>query len=392
MNIHEYQAKQLFRDHGINVPDGEVAFTAEQAEKAAKELGGPVWVVKAQIHAGGRGKAGGVKIVKSTDEVRDAADELLGSTLVTHQTGPDGQTVGRVYIEDGCDIDQEFYLSILIDRETQRPVIMASTEGGVDIEEVAEQTPEKITKVTIDPAVGLQPHQQGQIGFALGVEGDTFKQLTKMLKKLTDLFEKTDASILEINPLVITGDGDVIALDGKMTFDENALFRHPHIEKLRDETEEDPVELQAKELGLSYVNLDGNIGCMVNGAGLAMATMDIIKLHGMAPANFLDVGGSATKERVTEAFKLILSDPNVEAILVNIFGGIMRCDVIAEGILAAAKEIDLNVPLVVRLAGTKVNEGRKLLEEADIELITAEDLNDAADKVTTAAQQHGKAA
>ncbi len=324
--------------------------------------------------------------------MRKAADELLGSTLVTHQTGPDGQTVGRVYIEDGCDIAKEFYLSILIDRESQRPVIMASTEGGVDIEEVAEQTPEKITRVTIDPAVGLQAHQQRQIGFALGLTGDRFKQLTKMLGQLTDLFEKTDASVMEINPLVVTGDGDIIALDGKMTFDENALFRQPGIEKLRDESEEDPVELKANELGLSYVNLDGNIGCMVNGAGLAMATMDIIKLHGMAPANFLDVGGSATKQRVTEALKLILSDPNVEAILVNIFGGIMRCDVIAEGILAAAKEINLDVPLVVRLAGTKVKEGRKLLDQSDIELITAQDLNDAADKVTAAAQQHGKAA
>ena len=387
MNIHEYQAKDLLRKFGVAVPKGGVAYTPDEAVKAAEELGGPVWVVKAQIHAGGRGKAGGVKLAKSIDEVRQFAGEMIGMTLVTHQTGPEGKEVTRVYIEDGCDIARELYLGILIDRATSRITIMASTEGGMDIEEVAAKTPEKILKLAIDPATGLQGHHARRIAYGLGLEGDQVKSCVRFLNGMYRAFVELDASIVEINPLVVTGAGEVIALDAKMNFDDNALFRHDNVAELRDETEEDPTELEAAKYDLNYVKLDGNIGCMVNGAGLAMATMDIIKYYGGEPANFLDVGGGATRDRVTAAFKLILSDPNVESILVNIFGGIMRCDVIAEGVVAAAREVSLSVPLCVRLAGTNVDLGKKILEESGLPIIAADDLADAAEKAVNAAKE-----
>ncbi len=387
MNIHEYQAKDLLRKFGVAVPKGGVAYTPDEAVKAAEELGGPVWVVKAQIHAGGRGKAGGVKLAKSIDEVRQFAGEMIGMTLVTHQTGPEGKEVTRVYIEDGCDIARELYLGILIDRATSRITIMASTEGGMDIEEVAAKTPEKILKLAIDPATGLQGHHARRIAYGLGLEGDQVKSCVRFLNGMYTAFVELDASIVEINPLVVTGAGEVIALDAKMNFDDNALFRHDNVAELRDETEEDPTELEAAKYDLNYVKLDGNIGCMVNGAGLAMATMDIIKYYGGEPANFLDVGGGATRDRVTAAFKLILSDPNVEALLVNIFGGIMRCDVIAEGVVAAAREVSLSVPLCVRLAGTNVDLGKKILEESGLPIIAADDLADAAEKAVNAAKE-----
>ncbi len=387
MNIHEYQAKQLLAKYGVAVPRGGVAYTATEAESVAKELSGPVWVVKAQIHAGGRGKGGGVRLVKSVAEARQAANEMLGMTLVTHQTGAKGKDVRRVYIEEGCDIKRELYLGMLIDRGNARITLMASTEGGMDIEEVAAKSPEKILKVAIDPAVGMQAHHARRLAFGLGLEGDQVRAVVTFIQGMYRAFVDLDASIVEINPLVVTGAGAILALDAKMNFDDNALFRHKDIEELRDADEEDPAELEATRHDLNYVKLDGSIGCMVNGAGLAMATMDIIKLCGGEPANFLDVGGGATKERVTTAFKLILSDPNVEGILVNIFGGIMRCDVIAEGVAAAAREVSLNVPLVVRLEGTNVEQGRDILARSGLPIVSADDLADAARKVVKAVKE-----
>jgi succinyl-CoA synthetase beta subunit len=387
MNIHEYQAKALLKRFGVAVPRGGVAYTADEAEKVAKELGGPVWVVKAQIHAGGRGKAGGVKVVKSLADVKSAAEKMLGMTLVTHQTGPAGKEVKRVYIEEGCDIKRELYLGMLVDRATGRVTLMASTEGGMEIEEVAAHSPEKILKIAIDPATGIQAFHAREIAFGLGLEGKQVQVATKFITALSQAFHELDCSIVEINPLVVTGSGDIICLDAKINFDDNALFRHKDIEELRDEDEEDPSELEAAKHGLNYVKLDGSIGCMVNGAGLAMATMDIIKLYGSAPANFLDVGGGATRERVTTAFKLILSDPNVEGILVNIFGGIMRCDVIAEGVVAAAREVSLHVPLVVRLEGTNVELGKKIMADSGLPILSADNLADAAQKIVKAVKE-----
>ena len=387
MNIHEYQAKQVLEAYQVPVPRGHVAFTPDEAVKAAEELGGPVWVVKAQIHAGGRGKGGGVKVVKSLEEVREEATRMLGMTLITHQTGPEGREVGRIYVEDGSDIARELYLSALVDRATSRISFIASTEGGMDIEEVAAQTPEKILTIDVDPAGGISGHHGRQIAFALGLEGDQVKQATALIANLYRAFVEKDMSLLEINPLVVTGAGDLICLDAKVNFDSNALYRHDDIMDLRDLAEEDPAEVKASEFDLNYIKLDGTIGCMVNGAGLAMATMDIIKLYGAEPANFLDVGGGATKEKVTEAFKIIMSDDNVEGILVNIFGGIMRCDVIAEGVVAAARETRLAVPLVVRLAGTNVELGQKILSESGLTIIPADDLDDAAEKIVAAVQE-----
>ncbi|WP_026988417.1 ADP-forming succinate--CoA ligase subunit beta [Fodinicurvata fenggangensis] len=396
MNIHEYQAKSLLAKFGVAVPKGQVAYTPAEAEKAADELGGPVWVVKSQIHAGGRGAGrfkedpdgkGGVRVVKSKDEVRDSAQQMLGSTLVTKQTGPEGKQVKRLYIEEGCDIARELYLSMLLDRATSRVTIVASTEGGMEIEEVAAESPEKIVKEAIDPAIGFMPYQGRKIAFALGLEGKQVGAAVKFLGAMYKAFTELDASLMEINPLVVTGEGGVLALDAKMNFDDNALFRHKEVAELRDEDEEDPMEIEASQHELNYIKLDGNIGCMVNGAGLAMATMDIIKLYGGEPANFLDVGGGATKERVTAAFKIILSDPNVEGILVNIFGGIMRCDVIAEGVVAAAREVSLHVPLVVRLEGTNVELGKKILEESGLPIVSADDLADAAEKIVKAVKE-----
>ena len=387
MNIHEYQAKQLLSRFGVAVPRGKVAYTAAEAVDAANELGGPVWVVKAQIHAGGRGKGGGVKVVRSIDDLRDAAQAMIGMNLVTHQTGPEGRQVKRVYIEEGCEIARELYLGMLVDRDTGRLTLMASTEGGMEIEQVAAETPERILTVDIDPATGIQPHHARRIAFGLALEGRQVGAAVKFIMGIYEAFVGLDASIVEINPLVVTGAGDVVALDAKMAFDDNALFRHSDVIELRDEDEEDAMEREALKHDLNYIKLDGNIGCMVNGAGLAMATMDIIKLHGGEPANFLDVGGGASRERVTAAFKLILSDPNVEGILVNIFGGIMRCDVIAEGVVAAAREINLNVPLVVRLAGTNVELGKKLLAESGLLIVPADTLAEAAERVVHAVDE-----
>lgn len=387
MNIHEYQAKQVLKQYGVSVPQGGVAFTADEAVKVAEQLGGPVWVVKAQIHAGGRGKGGGVKVVKSLDEVRAEAERMLGMTLVTHQTGPEGREVGRIYVEDGSDISRELYLSALVDRATSRVSFIASTEGGMDIEEVAEATPEKILTVSVDPASGISGHHGREIAYALGLEGDQVKQATKLITNLYNCFVETDMSLLEINPLVVTGSGDLICLDAKVNFDSNALYRHSDLVELRDLAEEDPAEVKASEFDLSYIKLDGTIGCMVNGAGLAMATMDIIKLYGAEPANFLDVGGGATKEKVTEAFKIIMSDDNVEGILVNIFGGIMRCDIIAEGVIAAASELALSVPLVVRLEGTNVEQGKEIMAASGLAIIPADNLEDAAEKIVAAVRE-----
>jgi succinyl-CoA synthetase beta subunit len=387
MNIHEYQAKGLLAKFGVGVLSGHVAYTADEAVEAAQKLGGSVWVVKAQIHAGGRGKGGGVKVVKSLDDVRDTAKRMIGMNLVTHQTGPKGKLVKRIYVESGCDIKRELYLGMLVDRATSRITIMASTEGGVEIEEVAAKHPEKILKVAVDPASGIQPFHARQIAFGLGLEGNQIGSCTKFILAMYKAFVDLDCSIVEINPLVVTGAGDVIALDAKMNFDDNALFRHKDVEAMRDEDEEDPAELEAGKHNLNYIKLDGNIGCMVNGAGLAMATMDIIKLYGGAPANFLDVGGGATKERVTTAFKIILSDANVEGILVNIFGGIMRCDVIAEGVIAAAREVSLHVPLVVRLEGTNVELGKKILAQSGLPILSADNLADAAEKIVKAVKE-----
>ncbi len=387
MNIHEHQAKALLAKYGVAIARGGAAFTVAEARKVAQELGGPVWVVKAQIHAGGRGKGGGVKIVESVDEVQEVAGQMLGMNLVTPQTGPGGKEVNRVYVEQGCDIARELYLGMLLDRATSRLVMMASTEGGMEIEEVAAETPETILQVTIDPATGMQPHHARKLAYGLGLEGKQVNAGVKFMLGIYHAFTETDASLIEINPLVVTKDGEVLALDAKMNFDDNALFRHPDIVELRDKSEEDQVEAEAQENELSYIKLDGNIGCMVNGAGLAMATMDIIKLNGGEPANFLDVGGGATKERVSKAFKIILSDENVEGILVNIFGGIMRCDVIAEGVVAAAKEVSLAVPLVVRLAGTNVDLGKKILADSGLPIAAADDLGDAAEKVVAAVRE-----
>lgn len=387
MNIHEYQAKAVLAKYGVPVPKGKPAFTVDEAVKAAEELGGPVWVVKAQIHAGGRGKGGGVKVVKSIDEVRQEAERMLGMTLVTHQTGPEGKKVNRLYIEDGSDIASELYLSALVDRATSRVSFIASTEGGMDIEEVAAKTPEKILTFGVDPASGISGFHGRKVAYSLGLEGDTAKQAVQLISKLYDAFVSEDMSLLEINPLVVTGAGDVICLDAKMNFEDNALYRHKDLLELRDLDEEDAHEIEASKYDLNYVTLDGTIGCMVNGAGLAMATMDIIKLYGAEPANFLDVGGGATTEKVTAAFKIILSDPNVEGILVNIFGGIMRCDVVAEGVVAAAKEVKLDVPLVVRLEGTNVEKGKEIMAASGLPIISADDLADAAEKIVKAVKE-----
>jgi succinyl-CoA synthetase beta subunit len=384
MNIHEYQAKALLQEYGVKVLRGRVAYTPEEAEAAARELGGPLWVVKAQIHAGGRGKGGGVKLARSGEEVRQLANQMLGMTLVTHQTGPQGRQVRRVYVEDGCEIARELYLGMVIDRAASRVTFMASTEGGVEIEEVAARTPEKIIRVAIDPAIGFQPFHGRQIAFGLGLEGKQVSHAVTFMRGLYRAFVERDASLIEINPLVVTKAGELVALDAKVNFDSNALYRQPRVVELRDLDEEDAHEIEASRHELNYIKLDGNIGCMVNGAGLAMATMDIIKLHGGAPANFLDVGGGATKERVTAAFKLLLSDPKVEGVLVNIFGGIMRCDVIAEGVVAAAREVNLGVPLVVRLEGTNVELGKQILGESGLAITAAGDLAEAAEKVVAA--------
>ena len=391
MNIHEYQAKELLAKFGVPVPAGHAAMSVEEAVEAAKKLPGPLWVVKSQIHAGGRGKGkfkelgpdakGGVRLAHSIDEVREHSAEMLGKTLVTIQTGPEGKEVNRLYVTDGVDIEKEFYLALLVDRESGRIAVVASTEGGMDIEAVAHDTPAKIETITIDPATGLMPHHGRAVAAALGLNGDLAKQAAKVLAKLYDAFIGTDASQIEINPLAITGDGTLMVLDAKVGFDDNAEFRHPDLEALRDISEEDPMEVEASKHDLAYIKLDGNIGCMVNGAGLAMATMDIIKLEGAEPANFCDVGGGASKEKVTAAFKIILSDPTVKGILVNIFGGIMRCDIIAEGIVAAAREIDLKVPLVVRLEGTNVREGKDILAMSGLPIVSADDLGDAARKI-----------
>jgi succinyl-CoA synthetase beta subunit len=384
MNIHEYQAKAVLKEFGVPVPKGIPAFTPGEAVQAAEQLGGPVWVVKAQIHAGGRGKAGGVKVVKTIDDVKKEATRILGSTLITHQTGPKGKVVNRLYIEDGSAIDKEFYLSMLVDRGNSRVAIVVSTEGGMDIEKVAHDTPDKIITVSVDPVEGIWPHHVRRIAKALKLDADLQKQLGPLLNGLYRAFTEKDMSLLEVNPLVVTKDRKLICLDAKIGFDDNALFRHPEVAALRDITEEDEKETEAAKYDLNYVALDGSIGCMVNGAGLAMATMDIIKLYGMEPANFLDVGGSASKDKVAAAFKIITSDPKVKGILVNIFGGIMKCDVIAEGVVAAVKEVGLKVPLVVRLEGTNVEQGKKIIAESKLNVTSAIDLDDAAQKIVAA--------
>ena len=381
MNIHVYQGKEIFRSMGVAVPEGRVAFTAEEAVEKAKELDTEIYVVKAQIHAGGRGKAGGVKIAKSLSEVETYANELLGKQLVTHQTGPEGKEVKRLYIEQGCDIQKEYYVGFVIDRATDRITLMASEEGGTEIEEVAAKTPEKIFKETIDPVVGLSPYQARRIAFNINIPKESINKAAKFLISLYNVFIEKDCSIVEINPLVTTGEGEVLALDAKINFDDNALFRHKDIQELRDLEEEDPKEIEASKYDLSYIALDGDIGCMVNGAGLAMATMDTINHFGGNPANFLDVGGGATKEKVTEAFKIILGDDNVKGIFVNIFGGIMKCDVIAEGIVAAVKEVELTLPLVVRLEGTNVERGKEILNESGLAIEPAATMAEGAQKI-----------
>ncbi|MDW4029457.1 ADP-forming succinate--CoA ligase subunit beta [Staphylococcus saprophyticus] len=381
MNIHEYQGKAIFRSMGVAVPEGRVAYTAEEAVEKAKELDSKVYVVKAQIHAGGRGKAGGVKIAKSLSEVETYAKELLGKTLVTHQTGPEGKEIKRLYIEEGCDIQKEYYVGFVIDRATDRVTLMASEEGGTEIEEVAAKTPEKIFKETIDPVVGLAPYQARRIAFNINIPKESINKAAKFLVSLYNVFIEKDCSIVEINPLVTTGEGEVLALDAKVIFDDNALFKHKDIQELRDLEEEDPKEIEASKYDLSYIALDGDIGCMVNGAGLAMATMDTINHFGGNPANFLDVGGGATKEKVTEAFKIILGDENVKGIFVNIFGGIMKCDIIAEGIVAAVKEVELTLPLVVRLEGTNVERGKEILKESGLAIEPAATMAEGAQKI-----------
>ncbi|WP_193018218.1 ADP-forming succinate--CoA ligase subunit beta [Staphylococcus equorum] len=381
MNIHEYQGKALFRTMDVAVPEGRVAFTADEAVEKAKELNSKVYVVKAQIHAGGRGKAGGVKIAKSLSEVETYAKELLGKTLVTHQTGPEGKEIKRLYIEEGCDIQKEYYVGFVIDRATDSVTLMASEEGGTEIEEVAAESPEKIFKETIDPIVGLAPYQARRIAFNINIPKESINKAAKFLVSLYNVFIEKDCSIVEINPLVTTNDGDVLALDAKVNFDDNALFKHKDIQELRDLEEEDPKEIEASKYDLSYIALDGDIGCMVNGAGLAMATMDTINHFGGNPANFLDVGGGATKEKVTEAFKIILGDDNVKGIFVNIFGGIMKCDIIAEGIVAAVKEVELTLPLVVRLEGTNVEKGKEILKDSGLAIESAATMAEGAQKI-----------
>jgi succinyl-CoA synthetase beta subunit len=385
MNLHEYQSKRLFADYGIPVPDGYPATSADEAVAAAEKLGGDLWVVKAQVHAGGRGKAGGVKLARSHDEVREYADAMLGTMLVTHQSGPEGLPVNTVYVEAGSEIERELYLSMLVDREVSRIAFIASAAGGMDIEQVAEETPEKIFSIAVQPDAGLQPYQARQLAFGLELDKQQMRQFGDLINKLYKLYLERDASLVEVNPLIITGSGDVMALDAKINIESNALFRQPALVELRDESQEDEAERKAAEHDLNYVSLDGDIACMVNGAGLAMATMDLIKLHGGDPANFLDVGGGATSERVAAAFKLILGNESVKAILVNIFGGIVRCDLIAEGVITAVKEVGVEVPVVVRLEGTNVEKGRSLLAESGLDIIAAEDLTDAAKKAVAAA-------
>ena len=386
MNIHEYQAKEILSRYGVAVPRGKVAFTPEEARQAAEELGGDVFVVKAQIHAGGRGKAGGVKLARSVDEVETLARQMLGMKLVTHQTGPEGKVVHRLLIEEGIDIARELYLGIVLDRSISKLVLMASTEGGVEIEKVAAEHPEAIFKEYVEPSIGLQPFQARRLAFRLGLSGAQVKHAVKFMLSLYQAFVDTDASLAEINPLVVTGSGEVLALDAKMNFDDNALFRHPDIQEMRDLEEEDPLEVEASKYHLNYIKLDGNVGCMVNGAGLAMATMDIIKLAGGMPANFLDVGGGASVETVRNGFRILLSDPNVKAVLVNIFGGIVRCDRVAQGIIEAAKSIDITVPMVIRLAGTNAEEAARLLEQSGMNFEVAANLEEAAQKVVQLAQ------
>lgn len=384
MKIHEYQAKEILRKFNVATPNGKVAFSVDEAVNAATEIGGSVWVVKAQIHAGGRGKGGGVKLAKSLDEVRQLASQMLGMTLVTHQTGPEGKVVKRLLIEQGINIVKELYAGIVLDRSTSKNVFMVSTEGGVEIEKVAAESPEKILKATVDPGLGLMPFQAKELAFGLGLEGDAFKNGVKFLTALYKAYEASDASLAEINPLVLTKEGSVMALDAKMNFDDNSLYRHPEIVEMRDLDEESPLEVEASKSHLNYIKLDGNVGCMVNGAGLAMATMDIIKLTGGEPANFLDVGGGANVDTVSSGFKIILSDPNVKAILINIFGGIVRCDRVAQGVIEAAKRVSVNLPVVVRLEGTNAKEGAELLRQSGLNFAVANGLKDAAEKVVAA--------
>jgi succinyl-CoA synthetase beta subunit len=381
MKIHEYQAKSILAAHGVPVPRGEVAFNAAEAGEIARRLGTNIVVVKAQIHAGGRGKGGGVKLAKSPDEAEKIARDIVGMTLVTHQTGPEGRTVGRVLIEEGLAMHRELYLSLLLDRSAGKPVLMASAAGGMDIEEVAAKTPEKIVRVHVEPGVGVVPFEARQLGFGIGLDGAQVNKFVKLVSSLYDAFVATDASLIEINPLVVTASGDLLALDAKMNFDDNALYRHPNIRDLRDLAEEDPLEIEASKYSLNYIHLDGNIGCMVNGAGLAMATMDIIKLAGGEPANFLDVGGGANAEQIRNAFKILMSDKNVKAVLINIFGGILRCDVLAQGVIAAVKELGVPVPIVIRMEGTNVDEGKRLLRESRMNFTTADSMDEAAQKV-----------
>jgi succinyl-CoA synthetase beta subunit len=386
MKIHEYQAKALFKQYGVPVPRGEVAVTPDEAGEIARRLGGDTVVVKAQIHAGGRGKGGGVKLAKNPDEAARIARDMLGMTLVTHQTGPEGRVVSRVLIEEGLQIARELYFSILLDRGAMRPIIMASAAGGMDIEEVAAKTPEQIIREHVNPATGLIPFQTNKIGFALGLDGAQVRKAGKVLTAVYNCFVGTDASLVEINPLIVTGTGDLLALDGKMNFDDNALYRHPDIREFRDLAEEDPLEIEASKFSLNYIRLDGSIGCMVNGAGLAMATMDIIKLAGGEPANFLDVGGGANAEQIRNAFKILMADKNVRAVLINIFGGILRCDVLAQGVIAAVKELDVKVPIVIRMEGTNVEEGKRMLAESGLNFANADGMGDAAEKVVKAAR------
>lgn len=383
MKIHEYQAKEILKKFDVEVPKGKVAFTPEEAVEAAKEIGGELWVVKAQIHAGGRGKGGGVKLAKTLDEVYEFSKQMIGMRLVTHQTGPEGKIVQRVLIEEGMNIEKELYVGITLDRSTSRNVVMVSTEGGVEIEKVAAETPEKILKEYVDPSIGFQQFQARKLAFGLGLEGDKFRNAVKFLMGLYKAYEETDASLAEINPLVVTKEGRVLALDAKMNFDDNALYRHPEIVELRDLNEEEPLEIEASKYNLNYIKLDGNVGCMVNGAGLAMATMDIIKLAGGEPANFLDVGGGASAETVEHGFRIILSDPNVKAILINIFGGIVRCDRVAQGVIEASKKVNVNVPVVIRLEGTNAKEAAELLNNSGLNFLVATSLKDAAEKVTS---------
>ncbi len=389
MKIHEYQAKEILKKFGVAVPKGRVAFTPEEAVEVAKEIGGNIWVVKAQIHAGGRGKAGGIKLARSYDEVYQHAKNMLGSKLVTYQTGPEGKIVRKVLVEEGLSIQKELYVGVTLDRTVSRNVVMVSTEGGVEIEQVAAESPEKILKEYVDPKTGFMPYQARRLAFGLGLEGEAFKNAVKFLMALYKAYEETDASLAEINPLVLTTDGQVLALDAKMNFDDNALFRHPEIVELRDIDEEDPLEVEASKYNLNYIRLNGNVGCMVNGAGLAMATMDLIKLAGGEPANFLDVGGGAKTETVEQGFRIILSDPNVKAILINIFGGIVRCDRVATGVVEAAKKVGVNVPVVIRLEGTNAEEGARILRESGLNFIVADGFKDAAEKVVKVLSELG---